>query len=133
MFYFLDNQVVAPKMATSGDDLIKVVVRVRKLINREKGQEKSFSVQDSQEVIQKGTEKVWRFDRVYSQADDNSAVYAGSAQHIIESAVEGYNSTIFAYGQTSSGKTYTMMGTDDVSLVTKLTMYRSTIVPSSVS
>ena len=27
--------------------------------------------------------------------------------------MEGYNGTIFAYGQTASGKTYTMMGTDD--------------------
>ena len=31
--------------------------------------------------------------------------------NVIESAIDGYNSTIFAYGQTSSGKTHTMMGT----------------------
>jgi len=102
-------------MSTSGndDDLIKVVVRVRKLINRERNENKVFTVQDSQEVVQKDTDKTWRFDRVYSQVDDNQAVYQGTAQNIIESAVQGYNSTIFAYGQTSSGKTHTMMGTDD--------------------
>ena len=51
---------IADKMATEKkeEDLIKVVVRVRQLINREKSQEKLFSVQDSQEVVQKGTDKV---------------------------------------------------------------------------
>lgn len=33
----------------------------------------------------------------------------------IFSAMEGFNLTIFAYGQTSSGKTYTMMGNENTS------------------
>lgn len=35
------------------------------------------------------------------------------AKPIVEAAIAGINGTIFAYGQTSSGKTYTMTGTDD--------------------
>uniref|UniRef100_A0A1I8P5E2 Kinesin motor domain-containing protein n=1 Tax=Stomoxys calcitrans TaxID=35570 RepID=A0A1I8P5E2_STOCA len=35
------------------------------------------------------------------------------AKHIVHSTIQGFNGTIFAYGQTSSGKTYTMMGDDD--------------------
>jgi centromeric protein E len=35
------------------------------------------------------------------------------AREIIESAMMGMNATIFAYGQTSSGKTHTMMGNPD--------------------
>ena len=31
-------------------------------------------------------------------------------KEVIESALQGFNSTIFAYGQTASGKTHTMMG-----------------------
>ena len=31
-------------------------------------------------------------------------------QEVIDSAMQGFNSTIFAYGQTASGKTHTMMG-----------------------
>ena len=31
-------------------------------------------------------------------------------QGVLDSAFEGYNACIFAYGQTSAGKTYTMMG-----------------------
>lgn len=38
-------------------------------------------------------------------------VFNTIAKPIVEAAVNGFNGTIFAYGQTSSGKTYTMMGT----------------------
>lgn len=33
-----------------------------------------------------------------------------AGQDLVENALMGYNSTIFAYGQTGAGKTYTMMG-----------------------
>ena len=39
-------------------------------------------------------------------------VYDTAAKPIIESVLEGFNGTIFAYGQTSSGKTHTMQGPD---------------------
>ena len=38
-------------------------------------------------------------------------VYSDLGSEVLKSAKEGYNSCVFAYGQTSSGKTYTMMGT----------------------
>ena len=38
-------------------------------------------------------------------------MYIDTAADIIEQTVSGFNTTIFAYGQTSSGKTYTMYGT----------------------
>lgn len=37
-------------------------------------------------------------------------IFQGAAQPIIQSVLEGFNGTIFAYGQTSSGKTHTMQG-----------------------
>uniref|UniRef100_A0A3B4T731 Kinesin motor domain-containing protein n=1 Tax=Seriola dumerili TaxID=41447 RepID=A0A3B4T731_SERDU len=39
-------------------------------------------------------------------------LYQDIAKPLVVSTVEGYNGTIFAYGQTSSGKTFTMMGSD---------------------
>jgi kinesin family protein 5 len=39
-------------------------------------------------------------------------VYDVAAKPIIDSVLEGFNGTIFAYGQTSSGKTHTMTGSD---------------------
>jgi kinesin family protein 3/17 len=40
-------------------------------------------------------------------------VYDESAFPLVESVIEGYNGTIFAYGQTGCGKTHTMLGTQD--------------------
>ena len=53
------------------DENIKVVVRIRDLIPREKGQEKVFSVMDAREIVRKGTDKTWTFDRVYNPVEDN--------------------------------------------------------------
>ena len=38
-------------------------------------------------------------------------VFNDLGQGVLDSAFEGYNACLFAYGQTSAGKTYTMMGT----------------------
>ena len=44
------------------------------------------------------------FDWAVRQVD----IYNSCASNIIENVLEGYNGTIFAYGQTCSGKTFTM-------------------------
>lgn len=44
---------------------------------------------------------------------DNSLIYNSIAKEIVNSVMEGFHGTIFAYGQTSSGKTYTMTGTEE--------------------
>ena len=53
----------------------------------------------------------YQFDHVFDKEAKNQDVYVKIAFDVIEKAIAGYNSTIFAYGQTSSGKTHTMMGT----------------------
>ncbi len=50
------------------------------------------------------------FDRVYDQDSDQATVYASTAKAVVDSSLAGYNATIFAYGQTGTGKTYTMEG-----------------------
>ncbi|CAK4139066.1 unnamed protein product [Aphanomyces euteiches] len=50
------------------------------------------------------------FDHVYDQHSTQRAVYENTAKAVVESSLEGYNATIFAYGQTGTGKTYTMEG-----------------------
>lgn len=39
-------------------------------------------------------------------------VFSDLGQGVLDAAFEGYNACLFAYGQTSAGKTYTMMGTN---------------------
>ena len=43
---------------------------------------------------------------------DQEQIFNETAKPILESVMQGYNGTIFAYGQTGTGKTYTMEGTD---------------------
>lgn len=50
------------------------------------------------------------FDYVFAEDSNNEHIFRILAQPLIESSLEGINCTIFAYGQTSSGKTYTIRG-----------------------
>ena len=54
--------------------------------------------------------KEYVYDHVFGPKNGTSTVYERVAKPIIEKAMEGFNGTIFAYGQTSSGKTHTLMG-----------------------
>ena len=50
------------------------------------------------------------FDQVYGPDNTQQYVYDNTAKSAVLSVLEGYNATIFAYGQTGTGKTYTMEG-----------------------
>ncbi|KAF8061925.1 Kif3c [Scenedesmus sp. PABB004] len=50
------------------------------------------------------------FDNVYDQDSSQQAVYDQSARPLVLSTLQGYNAAIIAYGQTGTGKTYTMEG-----------------------
>lgn len=49
-------------------------------------------------------------DHVFRDTHSNRQVYDQSCSKVVESFLEGNHSTIFMYGQTTSGKTYTMLG-----------------------
>ncbi|CAD6945817.1 unnamed protein product [Tilletia controversa] len=52
--------------------------------------------------------QMFSFDRVMGTSDGQQQVYENAAEHLIPRFIEGFNVTILAYGQTSSGKSYTM-------------------------
>ncbi|XP_020268561.1 kinesin-like protein KIN-7I isoform X2 [Asparagus officinalis] len=52
----------------------------------------------------------FEFDRIFGEDCKTADVYAARTGEIVSSAVRGFNGTVFAYGQTSSGKTHTMRG-----------------------
>lgn len=54
----------------------------------------------------------FQFDHVFDMKSTQKEVYDVAARPIIDSVLDGFNGTIFAYGQTSSGKTHTMQGPD---------------------
>ncbi|KAF8411339.1 hypothetical protein HHK36_003886 [Tetracentron sinense] len=55
--------------------------------------------------------KTFKFDRVYTPKDDQVEVFADASPMVI-SVLDGYNVCIFAYGQTGTGKTFTMEGSE---------------------
>ena len=54
------------------------------------------------------------FDKTFGEDANTARVYSDVAKGIVSSVVNGLNGTIFAYGQTSSGKTYTMQGSGTI-------------------
>ena len=50
------------------------------------------------------------YDKAYGMDSTQDQVFQETAMPIVESVVQGYNGTIFAYGQTGTGKTFTMEG-----------------------
>lgn len=57
--------------------------------------------------------KAFTFDQVFDWNSTQEQVYADAAKPIVISVLEGYNGTVFAYGQTGTGKTHTMEGRDE--------------------
>ncbi|KAH7520429.1 hypothetical protein FEM48_Zijuj08G0142800 [Ziziphus jujuba var. spinosa] len=62
-------------------------------------------------ILTTGSRKSYRFDRVYTPKDDQVDVFMDASPMVI-SVLDGYNVCIFAYGQTGTGKTFTMEGTE---------------------
>jgi len=99
--------------ATAAEDSIKVICRFRPLNDTEERTGSKVIVKfpsgsDDQCVSIAG--KVYMFDKVLKPNVTQSQVYEATAKNIVKDVLSGYNGTIFAYGQTSSGKTHTMEG-----------------------
>ncbi|XP_076820259.1 uncharacterized protein LOC143465709 isoform X2 [Clavelina lepadiformis] len=95
-------------------DSVKVSIRVRPFIGRESGCESQWDV-DTHKISLKKKDtrdrlRSYIYDRVFNHDEKTNDVYEEIAEPIVQSAMQGFNGTVFAYGQTSSGKTYTMFG-----------------------
>lgn len=66
----------------------------------------------SQSVAGRPVEKTYAFDRVFGPAASQAEVYDEAVRPVVDEVLRGFNCTIFAYGQTGTGKTYTMEGGD---------------------
>ncbi|XP_026552231.1 kinesin-like protein KIF3A [Pseudonaja textilis] len=100
-------------------DNVKVVVRCRPLNEREKTMcyKMAVNVDEMRGTItvhktdsSNEPPKTFTFDTVFGPESKQLDVYNLTARPIIDSVLEGYNGTIFAYGQTGTGKTFTMEG-----------------------
>lgn len=60
--------------------------------------------------------KKFTFDKTFGPDSKQNEVYATVVAPLIEEVLAGYNCTVFAYGQTGTGKTYTMVGNEEPKL-----------------
>jgi len=97
------------------EDSIKVVARFRPLNDAEERAGSKFVVSFPPSTDEKSGQvsiggKTYTFDNILKPNVTQEQVYNTSAKDIVVDVLNGYNGTIFAYGQTSSGKTHTMEG-----------------------
>mmetsp|Transcript_27020 Transcript_27020/g.61188 ORF Transcript_27020/g.61188 Transcript_27020/m.61188 type:complete len:1318 (+) Transcript_27020:423-4376(+) len=73
--------------------------------------------QDATEVQELNEEGVmvkhWSYDNVFGPECSNSFIFDAMGKGLVDAAVDGYNAVLFMYGQTSSGKTFTLFGGGD--------------------
>ncbi|RHY08387.1 hypothetical protein DYB25_012841 [Aphanomyces astaci] len=102
---------------------VKVVVRIRPLSTKEKQDGRTyivFSKPEEGEISLNNPEsddreppKKFTFDASFGHDSEQMDVYQHAARDIVDSVVDGFNGTIFAYGQTGAGKSHTMEGYND--------------------
>ena len=117
-------------LSQGSNDSVRVCVRIRPLQKHENGKSNQLTLTVSSDLLVStlvgSRSETFPFDHVFwSIPADQSPLPLGvtfSGQEEVfthmgipslDSAFEGYNATVFAYGQTASGKTYTMMGHDN--------------------
>ncbi|XP_035981623.1 kinesin-1 heavy chain-like [Fundulus heteroclitus] len=97
-------------MADPGECSIKVMCRFRPLNSAEVARGDKYIPKFVGDDCVQIAGKPYYFDRVFQSNTTQVQFYNAVALKIVKDVLEGYNGTIFAYGQTSSGKTHTMEG-----------------------
>ncbi|XP_070498276.1 kinesin-like protein KIF18A [Chironomus tepperi] len=127
---------------------IKVAVRVRPFNRRELEQNQRSIIrvldnqslvfdpdEDEDEFFFHGTKQTHRditkrvkkkltmdFDSVFNEDSVNQDIFENCMKPLVTSVMGGYNCSVFVYGATGAGKTYTMLGSDEIAGITYLTM-----------
>nr|XP_038934822.1 kinesin-like protein KIF21A isoform X14 [Rattus norvegicus] len=95
------------------------LLRIRPQLAKEKieGCHICTSVTPGEPQVFLGKDKAFTFDYVFDIDSQQEQIYTQCIEKLIEGCFEGYNATVFAYGQTGAGKTYTMGTGFDVNIM----------------
>ncbi|XP_012321029.1 kinesin-like protein KIF21A isoform X4 [Aotus nancymaae] len=98
---------------------IVILPQIRPQLAKEKieGCHICTSVTPGEPQVFLGKDKAFTFDYVFDIESQQEQIYTQCIEKLIEGCFEGYNATVFAYGQTGAGKTYTMGTGFDVNIV----------------
>ncbi|ESW98220.1 hypothetical protein KL918_004035 [Ogataea parapolymorpha] len=93
---------------------IKVYVRCRARNEREVAENAGVVVsvpsREQIAVCSGAHQRTYAFDRVFGAESDQESIFETVAEPMLAQILAGYNCTVFAYGQTGTGKTHTMVG-----------------------
>ncbi|XP_008109810.1 kinesin-like protein KIF21A isoform X6 [Anolis carolinensis] len=105
--------------AAQEESSVRVAVRIRPQLAKEKieGCHICTSVTPGEPQVFLGKDKAFTFDYVFDIESQQEEIYVQCINKLIEGCFEGYNATVFAYGQTGAGKTYTMGTGFDVNIM----------------
>ncbi|GAB4833750.1 hypothetical protein Ancab_031999 [Ancistrocladus abbreviatus] len=102
-----------------GEVNVQVILRCRPLGDDEQKisipkvitcNEPKREVNVSQSIANKQVDRVFTFDKVFGPRAQQRSIYDQAISPVVDEVLDGYNCTVFAYGQTGTGKTYTMEG-----------------------
>lgn len=115
----------------SSSTSVTVCVRIRPRNDKEKDENMPvcFSPSDDHETVDEydlngAIVKRWPYDHIFGDNHDNHYIFEQVGTKLVDAALEGYNTVMFMYGQTSSGKTFTLFGSDHVPGLVRYTMER---------
>ncbi|ACO65676.1 predicted protein, partial [Micromonas commoda] len=97
---------------------------MRRPMNAEEQSENERSVVNTRDALRevsitqtvkgdKQVDRTYNFDQVFGAHATQEDIYDDAVRPVVEEVLEGFNCTIFAYGQTGTGKTHTMEGYHD--------------------
>ena len=106
---------------------ILVAVRCRPLNKKEKEISKKETIAIIDEKLLKlknpngflnpnnirSNEKLFEFDYVFDSFSNQVKIFNSTTKFLIDNVINGFNATVFAYGATGAGKTYTMLGSEN--------------------
>ncbi|XP_040609897.1 kinesin-like protein KIF21A isoform X10 [Mesocricetus auratus] len=106
-------------LGAADESSVRVAVRIRPQLAKEKieGCHICTSVTPGEPQVFLGKDKAFTFDYVFDIDSQQEQIYTQCIEKLIEGCFEGYNATVFAYGQTGAGKTYTMGTGFDVNIM----------------
>ncbi|BFG36185.1 hypothetical protein CerSpe_224590 [Prunus speciosa] len=128
----LDSSATPAKANPNSSSKVRVIVRVRPFLPHEiaaNNGDQTPCVSVIEQECESSTEEVvvylkdkessrnecYRLDSFFAQEDNNvGRIFYGEVSPLIPGLFHGCNATVFAYGATGSGKTYTMQGTDEM-------------------
>ncbi|XP_076181595.1 kinesin-like protein Klp61F [Ptiloglossa arizonensis] len=119
---------------------IQVFVRVRPINNAEQNSNSTTIIEvpsDTEVIVHERPKekfsKKFKFDNVFGPSSKQVDVYNAVVSPLLEQVLAGYNCTVFAYGQTGTGKTFTMEGINTDSTLHWQSDSTAGMIPRSLS